>query len=43
MSKGQRGNKEAKKLKKAPQSAKPTAPVGTAPAQATLARSRSKT
>ena len=43
MSKGQRGNKEARKPKKAPQSAKPTAPVGTTPARTTVAPSRSKT
>jgi hypothetical protein len=34
MSKGQRGNKEAKKPKKAPAPAMPLAPAGTTPTQA---------
>jgi hypothetical protein len=40
MSKGQRGNKEAKKPKKAPP--KPLAPVGSAPAEGTAALPRLK-
>jgi hypothetical protein len=40
MSKGQRGNKEAKKPKKAP--AQPLAPVGSAPVGATAALPRAK-
>jgi hypothetical protein len=39
MSKGQRGNKEAKKQKKAPTPLKATAPGGSIPAVATVAPS----
>ena len=42
MSKGQRGNKEAKKPKKAPAPAKPLAPGGSAPTQNTEAPPRFK-
>ena len=40
MSKGQRGNKEAKKPKKAPAPAKPLAPRGSTPTVSTFAPPR---
>ena len=42
MSKGQRGNKEAKKPKKAPAPAKPLAPYGSTPAESTATPPRLK-
>ena len=42
MSKGQRGNKEAKKPKKAPAPAKPLAPGGSTPAENPAAPARPK-
>ena len=42
MSKGQRGNKEAKKAKKAPAQAMPLAPSGSTPTQATATPPRLK-
>jgi hypothetical protein len=42
MSKGQRGNKEAKKPKKAPAPAKPQAPGESTPGDTTAAPSRPK-
>jgi len=42
MSKGQRGNKEAKKPKKAPAPAVPPGPVGSTPTQASVAPARLK-
>jgi hypothetical protein len=42
MSKGQRGNKEAKKPKKAPAPALPSAPGGSTPTQATAIPPRLK-
>ena len=43
MSKGQRGNKEAKKPKKAPVPVKPLAPGGSTPAESTSTSPRLKT
>ena len=42
MSKGQRGNKEAKKPKKAPVPAKPLAPGGSTPEESPAAPARPK-